>query len=138
MRVALDVNVILDVLLQRDPWCVESNLVWEANRSGAIDAAVVGVTLPTIFYVVRKAADREQAWRSVADCLEAMEVLPVERADLEAALAGPSADDEDNLQHACAARAGVDALVTRDPSGFAGASLPVLSPAELLARLAAP
>ncbi len=34
--------------------------------------------------------------------------------------------------------AGLDAIVTRNPADFAGAPLPVLSPAELLARLSLP
>ena len=40
------------------------------------------------------------------------------------------------LQLACAMEATKDAIVTRDPSGFAGAPIPVLTPADLLARLA--
>jgi len=44
-------------------------------------------------------------------------------------------DLEDNVSMACALAAGLDAIVTRDPKGFAGSPIPVLSPTELLARL---
>ena len=37
------------------------------------------------------------------------------------------------LQAACAAKAEIDYLVTRDRTGFAKADVPVASPAELLA-----
>ena len=43
---------------------------------------------------------------------------------------------EDNVSLACAMNARLDAIVTRDPRGFAGSPIPVLAPAELLALLA--
>jgi len=56
--------------------------------------------------------------------------LELERAD---AMAG--SDLEDNLSLACALSARLDVIVTRDPSGFAGSPILVLTPAELLAKL---
>ena len=44
-------------------------------------------------------------------------------------------DLEDNVSLACALAAGLDAIVTRDPRGFSGSPIPVLSPTDLLARL---
>lgn len=34
MRVLFDTNVLLDVLLNRDPWITESSAVWQANDEG--------------------------------------------------------------------------------------------------------
>jgi hypothetical protein len=42
---------------------------------------------------------------------------------------------EDNLQVASAVEARREAIVTRDPKGFAGSPLLVLTPAEFLAKL---
>jgi hypothetical protein len=42
---------------------------------------------------------------------------------------------EDNLQVACAVLTRLDAIVTRDPRGFAGSPVPVLAPARLLAQI---
>ncbi len=42
---------------------------------------------------------------------------------------------EDNVQIACAQTAGVDFIVTRDPSGFAHSPLPVLAPTDVPSRL---
>jgi hypothetical protein len=47
-------------------------------------------------------------------------------------------DTEDNLQIVAAVEAGLDAVVTRNPSDFAACPLPVLTPQELLARLSMP
>ncbi len=52
---------------------------------------------------------------------------------LRLAATGPGSDLEDDLQIASAVKAGLDAIVTRDPKGFAGSSVPVYSPVDLLA-----
>jgi hypothetical protein len=39
------------------------------------------------------------------------------------------------VQIGCAVEAGLDAIVTRDPRGFAGSPIPALSAADLLSRL---
>ena len=44
-------------------------------------------------------------------------------------------DFEDNLVFSCAVNAGLDAIVTRDPKGFAGSPLAVLTPVEFLNKL---
>jgi len=49
------------------------------------------------------------------------------------ALSSESSDFEDAVAHACAVRAGLDAIVTRNSKDFVSASLPVLSPQEFLA-----
>jgi predicted nucleic acid-binding protein len=50
---------------------------------------------------------------------------------LEQAIALNFRDFEDAVQYACGIAHGVDAIVTRDASGFVGAGIPVMSPGEL-------
>jgi hypothetical protein len=94
---------------------------------------VAGV--PTIFYVVRKQAGLARARLAVENCLRSLEVAMVNCPALEMACALPGSDHEDNLQIACASPSGLDAIITRDPKGFAGSTIEVLSPAELLERV---
>ncbi len=64
-----------------------------------------------------------------------MEVCLVDRLRLERAIASNLRDFEDALQLACALAERLDAIVTRDSQGFAGATLPILSVIELRDRL---
>ena len=130
-----DINIALDVFLGREPWLAESASVLAANQRGEIVGHLSAASLPTIFYIVRRNADLARAHRVVSECLDSFEILPVDRTTLGLArtLTGP--DFEDNLQIACATVARLDAIVTRDPKGFAGSPVPVHSPAEFLARL---
>lgn len=52
--VLLDLNVVLDLFLGRQPWAVESAANWNANHQGEIVASFAAVSVPTLFYVARK------------------------------------------------------------------------------------
>ena len=135
MNVFLDLHVVLDFLLQRPPWNVEADAIWEANRDGRINAATSSAALPTIFYVVRRTAGWDVARDAIDDCLLSLEILTVDHPIVTSAQSFPGRDFEDNLQAACAIEHGCDVLVTRDGSGFRGLPIEVLTPSELLARL---
>lgn len=135
MRVLLDTNVLLDVLLNRDPWVVESSAVWQASDEGKIAGYIMACAVADIFYIARRLVAPETARMAVRICLDAFEVCPVDRQTLERAETLSGSDFEDNLQIACADIAGLEVIVTRDKSGFQSASIPILTPAELLTQL---
>jgi predicted nucleic acid-binding protein len=135
MRVLLDTNILLDVLLDRAPFVGDSSAVWDACDTGRIVGYIPASTLTDIHYIARRAADLATARIAVGLCLAAFEICPVERATLERAAALPGNDFEDNVQIACALIAGLDAVVTRNTSDFAAAPILVLTPAALVAQL---
>ena len=137
MRVLLDTNVVLDVLLKRDPWLKEAQALWQANDDGRLVGYISASTLTDIFYVARKLAGLDTARRAVRICLDAFEICPIDRSTLELAAALSGADFEGNLQMACAAQSVLDAIVTRDAEGFRHSTVPALTPAEALSRLGA-
>jgi predicted nucleic acid-binding protein len=136
MKVLLDMNVVLDVLLVRQPWFPEASQVWDAQRNGRITAGIAAFTVPTVFYVVRRQTDLTHAHDAVRICLTTFEIVPVQRTTLDQARTLAGGDYEDNLQLACALEAQMDRLVTRDSSGYPSAPIPVVTPAQLLAQLA--
>ena len=135
MRVLLDTNILLDVLLDRAPWVTESSAIWGACDDGQLTGSIPASTLTDIFYIARRAVDVPTARIAVGLCLSAFEINSVDRRTLEQATLLPGNDFEDNVQIACALIAELDAIVTRNPGDFAAASIPVLTPAELLAQL---
>ena len=88
-------------------------------------------TITNIYYIVRRAAGVEKALYAIIQVLTDLHICAVERTILEQAIALNFRDFEDAVQCACAVAHGVDAIVTRDASGFVGAEIPVMSPGEL-------
>ncbi len=136
MTVLLDINVVLDVFLARDPWLADSAAVVQAGLDGKVPAYLSTASLPTIFYIVRHNADLAKAHAVIKECLDTFSILTVDRTTLEMATTFPGSDFEDNLQIAFAVEAKLDAIVTRNPKDFTGSPVPVMTPAELLALLA--
>lgn len=135
MKVLLDTNVILDVLLDRAPFVQDSSALWAACDAGTLVGVLPASTLTDVFYIARRATDVATARIAIGLCLAAFEIAPVDRQTLEDATTLPGNDFEDNVQIACATRAAVDAIVTRNGNDFVHTPMPVLTPAELLARL---
>jgi predicted nucleic acid-binding protein len=49
MKVLLDTNVILDLVLRRAPWVIAAERIWEAHRLQQIEACVFASALTDIF-----------------------------------------------------------------------------------------
>lgn len=136
MKVLIDLNVVLDVVPNRQPWVEESQRVWDANQSQTIDGNLAATGLTNLFYIVRRLADGDRARTAVRTCLASFQIIAVGQQTLRDADGQAGADFEDNVCIACAVSAGMAAIVTRNPADFAHSPIPVLTPAELLQRLA--
>jgi len=119
MKVLLDTSVLLDLLLNRNPWAADMAAVWNAHRRSQIQAFLAAVAVPTVFYILRRQTDLATARTAVAGCLATLHIAPVDQTALLAAQAMPGSDFEDNLPIALAILTGVDLTITRDPRGFA-------------------
>lgn len=133
MRVLFDTNVVLDVLLDRDPHAETAAQLLSLVDQGRIDGVLCATTVTTIHYLASKAAGPESARHHVRELLGLFDIACVDRASLHSALDLDFADFEDAVLHESARAAGVAAVVTRNGSDFTSATLPVFDPVELLA-----
>ena len=136
MRVLLDTNVILDAMLQRPPWHKDADAILHALAQGQVVCAAATLSLATVFYVSRKAIGSVAARIAVRKYLATFEILPIDKQMLLDADARPGTAFEDNILIAAAVSSSLDAIITRNPSDFSHAPIPVWEPAELLRRLA--
>jgi predicted nucleic acid-binding protein len=134
-RILLDLNVVLDVLLDRAPHADAAAAIWAAVESGEADGLLAAHSVTTLHYLATRSRDRAFADRCVADVLSVFDVATVGRAVLGEAVALRWGDFEDAVCAASAKAAGCDIITTRDPRGFKGSTCPALTPAETLAFL---
>lgn len=132
MHVLLDTNIILDVLLNRAPWVEGASTLWRAIDEEKITAYVMSCTLSNIAYIARRLTDSERASAAVKLCLNTFEICTVDQRTLIEAVMLSGRDFEDDMQIACAMLYNLDAIITRDATGFQAASLPVFTPDEFL------
>jgi predicted nucleic acid-binding protein len=128
MKVQVDVNVILDVLLDRKPHSIASSAIWAAIESGSTEGLLSAHAITTIHYLIRKEHGAEKARRTMRAMLRVFYVAMVDAAVIEDALRSPGSDFEDSVSASAAQLAGCDLIVTRDPRGFRGSRVRVLTP----------
>jgi predicted nucleic acid-binding protein len=137
VKVLLDTNIVLDFLLQREPFFQDAELLFQAISSDRVVGYIAATTLTDIFYIARKQSRSiEQARQAVSKVLVAVEICPVDRGILESAFTSGQPDFEDAIQIACATAQGLEAILTRDTSGFLTSVVPILSVPQLLQQLA--
>ena len=136
MKVLLDLNVVLDVILNRQPWVVDSLAVWNAQQSGEFEGFLAATEITNLFYIVERIAGTSAARNAVGVCLNAFTVVAIDRTVLQAAETFSGTDFEDNVCIACAAIVSADWIVTRDTAGFSQSSIPAIAPVDLLKHLA--
>jgi len=132
MRLLLDINVLLDVVLERDPWARPAAQLLAALETNQAQGFVAGHTLPTVYCVVAKNQDRDTAITAMHDLLRLLEVVPVEKQDFYRALSLPLTDFEDAVQAAAAFRIDAEYLVTRNEPDFKGTAIATATPTTIL------
>jgi predicted nucleic acid-binding protein len=135
-RILVDTNVILDVLLDREPHLAASAAIWIAVETGVVQGLLAAHAVTTIHYLISKQLGAAKARRIMGAVLRVFAVAPVDMAVLREALQSTAPDFEDSVTASAAQLAGCDLIVTRDIRGFRGAGVRVLTPeaAALIAR----
>ncbi len=136
MRALIDTNVLLDLLLEREPFFQAAQAVWEANRAGRFEGYVCAVTPVTVFYITERQHSTDYAFELLRSLMESFRIAPVDGVILKAAMKLPMKDFEDAVQVVSGQAQNVDVIVSRDLKGFANAPIPALTPAEFVAQLA--
>jgi predicted nucleic acid-binding protein len=136
-RLLFDVNVVLDVLLDRKPFAGSSSAAWAAVERGDAAGLLSAHAVTTLHHLNAKAAGPRVAAETTDALLSVFEVAPVDEAVLRAAASLNWPDFEDAVTAAGARRAKCDAVITRNPRDFKGASVRILTPAEAVAWIQA-
>ena len=138
MKVIFDTNVLLDVLLEREPFIGVASKLVALVDNGRIEGSVCATTVTTLYYIGAKDLGRKVAREKLRTLLGIFEVASVDRDVLQRALDDEGFSDfEDAVVHESAQAAGGNAIVTRNGKDFAKATIPVFEPHELLAAIAA-
>ncbi|HYH84280.1 MAG TPA: PIN domain-containing protein [Pyrinomonadaceae bacterium] len=137
MRVLFDNDVVLDLVLDREPFVEAAAALFDMHERGRIDGYISGITLINVFYVTRKSKGMDVARQAVAELLTTLDVCFLDKSIMEAARVLALADYEDAVQHASATASGLDAIVTRNLDDYKNATLPVFAPTDSLKHLKA-
>jgi predicted nucleic acid-binding protein len=131
LRILVDTNVVLDVLLNRQPHVTASAEILSRMEAGDLIGCICATTVTTIHYLAAQAAGADRALEEVRKVLSLFEIAPVNRTVLEGALELGFSDYEDAVLHEAARQVNAQGIVTRNTDDFKRSALPVYTPEEL-------
>jgi len=130
----VDTNVVLDVLLKREPFVKDAVDIFCLAEESRIDAFLCATTITTIDYLLSQSLTSSQARDALRKLITLFEIATVNRLVIERALGSKINDFEDALLAEAGQMAGVDCVVTRNMKDFVGASLKIFDPKEFLSQ----
>ncbi len=133
MKILLDTNVVLDLLLNREPFSNEAVKIFSLVESKKVEAFVCATTITTIYYLISKSLNKNQSDKVIEDLLQLFNVAQVNKDVLLASLKNNGKDFEDSVLYTSAKFANVDVIITRDKKGFTNSKVSVQEPKEFLA-----
>lgn len=138
MRVFLDTNILLDVLLNRQPFVVDSESVILRCEALGAEMFIVWHGLATAYYLIKRGRTEAEALVEVDKILAWAHVAEGTDAHARQARSLGFSDFEDALQAVAASACAADWIVTRNGQDFVLCAVPVLPPAEFLQQFPAP
>lgn len=133
MRVIIDTNVVLDVLLGRDAFVGNAARIFSLVERSEVEGLLCATTITTVDYLLCQSLSRKEARQTLRQLIEIFEVAAVNRSVIEGALRGAIADFEDAVMAEAGRLAGADAVVTRNAKDFQKGAIKAVDPAEFLA-----
>jgi predicted nucleic acid-binding protein len=131
LKALFDTNIVLDLLLDREPFSRDAARCFSWVEAGKIEGWLCASTLTTIHYLIRKSTGGRKARESITLLLSLFEIAPVNRIALEGALNLSFTDFEDAVLHEAARLVNADVIVTRNTADFKHSRIPVRLPGEL-------
>jgi predicted nucleic acid-binding protein len=135
LKVIVDTNVVLDVLLAREPFLKPAVEVFCLVEESRIDAFICATTVTTVDYLLVKSLPKSDARSALRRLISLFEIATVNRPVIERALESKIQDFEDAVLSEAGQMAGADFVITRNIKDFSGSSLKVCDPDEFLALL---
>lgn len=131
MKIVFDTNIVLDILLNREPFVELSANIVSSVENKNIEGYLCATTITTLDYLISKQTNRNVARIEIQKLLNIFEISEVNAKVLDMSLNSGFRDFEDAVQYYSGECCGVNGLVTRNTKDYKQAKLPVYTPDEL-------
>lgn len=132
MKLLIDTNILLDVLLKREPFYYKAVEVLELVQYDNVQEYVSAAAVTDIYYIAYKyLKDKGLVRQLLKKLMGIVSIAAVSEKEIEEALELAWNDFEDSVQYAVALLNEMDGIVTRNPKDYKRADMKVwCSPAN--------
>lgn len=132
MRALVDINVLLDTLLLRQPHEPAATRFLAEVEHGRVSASLCAASIDTVYYLLRRQLGRRRAIELIRTIRRLLGIVPVDARVVDAVIALGWNDLEDAIIHESARLSGINVIVTRGARDFRQGNLTVIDPGEAL------
>jgi len=135
MRILIDTNIVLDVLLRRADFFDASYEVLKLSALDKAEALITANTITDIYYILQRAnKDYTKSKEAIVQLLNLVNIVDVLASDVMNTLSSKISDFEDALAATIAKRVKADYIVTRNTKDFHDSPVPAIDPNDFLAQ----
>ena len=135
MNILFDTNVVLDLVLDREPDVKYAEALFSLVEAKFIIGFLGATTITTIHYLSRKTIGLQKTKKVIGKLLDLFEIAPVNHSVLKKALDSNWKDFEDAVLYQSAINCKIEAIVTRNVVDFKKSDIPVYLPKDILPSL---
>ena len=136
MKIFVDTNLFIDILLNREPFSSNSAMVYKLCENNLIEGYIAPITVNNIYYICRKAQEIELIKEFLSGMATVFTIATLDSDSIKKANKLRMHDYEDALQYAMALQSGCEYLVTRNVKDFKHMThIKVLTPEDFLKTL---
>lgn len=134
MKVFLDSNVLLDLLLGREEFLEDVKWILELSMNKEYTLYTSSLVIANIHYLISKVMNTQHAIEKVEKLLSFLKVLNVGEKEIKSSISSNFKDFEDGIQNFSAINSDMEIIVTRNIKDFKHSKLSILTPKEFLVK----
>jgi predicted nucleic acid-binding protein len=138
MNVLIDTNVVLDVLLKREPFLEDSSEIIFLSEKNVITGYVSASAATDIFYLTRKNLQNvSKTYDALKNLFGTIRIATVSEETVHTALDLEWKDFEDCIQYVSAKDFNADYIITRNAADYSGSDITPISPTDFIKLVSA-
>ncbi len=134
-KIFLDSDVLLDLLLDREPFMDDIAEIIEVSILTEVKLCVSPISITNLYYIIGKLETQRKADTHTKKILKIVNVENVGQTIINRAANSKFKDFEDGVQNYCAEESGHEIIITRNTKDYKESQLSILTPTEYLAKI---
>lgn len=130
MKIYIDSDIIIDLLLAREPFNSDAEKLFSAVDKGNYRAFTTVLCLANIYYVLKKINKKRNTKKMLSKLRTILDVLPLNKKIFDLALSSDFRDFEDSIQYYACLEGKIDFIITRNKKDFKNSKIPVNTAGE--------
>ncbi len=127
MKVLIDTNIVLDVLLNRKPFVEDAIKAFKQAEKGEIEAYITANSVTDLVYILRKTYKLNKIKTHLKEMLQFIKIAGINPSMINSALDKDAQDFEDAVMMECARQSGMGLIITRNKADFKNSDVPCIS-----------